>query len=437
MAGSKGTPMVTTTTEATKGPLPQQMPFYQDLWNKASEALNATNGQTYGGEYLAPVSDTSRQGVDMMKSQVASMGTGVDQMRDLAMKTLNGGFLGGNPQVQGGVQGYNTNWAADNNSFQQIGNTPGLDAVIQAALRPLNQQFTQTVLPGITDQSIAQGAYGGSRQDVSQERAAQNLATASGDVSAGLAYKDYSDQLTRALQAWTTSQTLGANVAQGDANRAAGLATGQLSADTSSWNAERERQGQAGGILQLANTLGLAPGTLMLGLGQQEEAFAQNPINNALAKFQGNQAGQWYGLGDMANILASGNFGTTNATSTGPNPNYETSGAQTLKMLSGGAGMLGSLFSSPAGGTSAAGGLMSMLGLLSDRTEKTDIKKLGKDEESGLDIYAYRYKGDAKNTPKVVGPMAQDVEKKYPGSTVRIGGKMVINIAALADKMAA
>jgi hypothetical protein len=57
---------------------------------------------------------------------------------------------------------------------------------------------------------------------------------------------------------------------------------------------------------------------------------------------------------------------------------------------------------------------------------KRTFKKLGKDQKSGLDIFAYRYKGDPKSYPKSVGPMAQDVEKKMPGSTFGIGGHRVI-----------
>lgn len=76
--------------------------------------------------------------------------------------------------------------------------------------------------------------------------------------------------------------------------------------------------------------------------------------------------------------------------------------------------------------TSGIGAVSSLAGLFSDRDEKTDIKKLGKDPESGVDMYAYRYKGDPKSYPKVVGPMAQDIEEAAPGSTRRIGGKLVI-----------
>lgn len=64
--------------------------------------------------------------------------------------------------------------------------------------------------------------------------------------------------------------------------------------------------------------------------------------------------------------------------------------------------------------------------MLSDRTMKTDIQPLGRDPDTGLPIYAYRYKGDAKNTQKVVGPMAQDIEKVRPDLVHTIGGKRMI-----------
>jgi len=50
----------------------------------------------------------------------------------------------------------------------------------------------------------------------------------------------------------------------------------------------------------------------------------------------------------------------------------------------------------------------------SDRRLKTDIEPAGHDPNLDLPLYAYRYKRDPKTYPKVVGVMAQDVEKKYP-----------------------
>jgi len=66
--------------------------------------------------------------------------------------------------------------------------------------------------------------------------------------------------------------------------------------------------------------------------------------------------------------------------------------------------------------------------LFSDEREKTDIEKVGKDKETGLNMYAYRYKGDPKSYPKVVGPMAQEVEKKYPEMVEERGGRKAVNL---------
>jgi hypothetical protein len=76
------------------------------------------------------------------------------------------------------------------------------------------------------------------------------------------------------------------------------------------------------------------------------------------------------------------------------------------------------------------------LGALSDENEKTDVKKLGKDPQTGIEMAAYRYKGDPKSYPKVVGPAsAQQVERVRPGSTRKIGGKHVITTGALKKMM--
>ena len=65
---------------------------------------------------------------------------------------------------------------------------------------------------------------------------------------------------------------------------------------------------------------------------------------------------------------------------------------------------------------------------LSDRKDKTDIKKLGPDPDTGIPMYAYRYKGDPKSYPKVVGPMADDLEQFLPGITKLIGGHQVVKL---------
>ena len=64
--------------------------------------------------------------------------------------------------------------------------------------------------------------------------------------------------------------------------------------------------------------------------------------------------------------------------------------------------------------------------LLSDPDEKTDKRKIGVDEDTGLTIWSYRYKGDPKTYPKMVGPMADEIEEKYPDAVVEVGGRLAV-----------
>lgn len=62
------------------------------------------------------------------------------------------------------------------------------------------------------------------------------------------------------------------------------------------------------------------------------------------------------------------------------------------------------------------GGLLGLgagaLAFMSDKRTKKDIEPIG--EAKGHNLYAFRYKGEAEASPKHVGVMAQEVEKKRP-----------------------
>jgi hypothetical protein len=75
-------------------------------------------------------------------------------------------------------------------------------------------------------------------------------------------------------------------------------------------------------------------------------------------------------------------------------------------------------------------GKIAATAVASDRTLKTDIKKL---TNGPIPMYAYRYKGDPKSYPKVVGPMAQDIEKVRPSAVKKVGGKKVIDLSNLME----
>lgn len=94
----------------------------------------------------------------------------------------------------------------------------------------------------------------------------------------------------------------------------------------------------------------------------------------------------------------------------------------------------GALGFGQAGFNPFLGGALGFLGG-SDRSMKTDIEKIGEDEETGLNMYAYRYKGDPKTYPKMVGPMADEIEEKYPDKVKEVGGKKVVAMNFLKGKV--
>ena len=148
-------------------------------------------------------------------------------------------------------------------------------------------------------------------------------------------------------------------------------------------------------------------------IGTEKQKMAQTMLDEAQTKyydkeeFARNELNKWY-QSLLGNPISK-------------QPNYATTGTQ----AGGGPGM-GKTLLQLAGTAAGIFGLPSF----SDERMKTDVQKLPeKDKETGLPLYAFRYKGDPKNYPKVVGPMAQEVEKKYPNSVDERGGRKVIKAA--------
>jgi hypothetical protein len=200
-------------------------------------------------------------------------------------------------------------------------------------------------------------------------------------------------------------------------------------------------------LSQSANTR-LAQANLRTGLAGAEITI--DPYARALAPGAGmgsstlGQSGQmigqtWQGANQMAGNVASFN---ANMQATDRNAFFNRQTALEAARITGGAtnnagwmAMMGGM----AQGAGALGG--GYLSGMSDRREKTDIKKVGTDP-LGLNTYSYRYKGDDRTR---TGPMAQEVRKALPEAveTVEIDGKKRLAIRpkvlgqAYADAIAA
>jgi hypothetical protein len=286
---------------------------------------------------------------------------------------------------------------------------PYTSSVINATL-PIMQQNLGLTQNQQANAANSAGAFGGSRQGVqagvTQAQGAQGMAQMAanlnqanfgqaqqaaqfdvGQANAAAAANQQAQQtnLARNLQAQTTNQ---------------GAAQAKINSDILA------SQGltNLGDSQQRANAANF---TMLSQAGASEQGSAQDQINAQMAKFQQANA---YPQQQLATLLSA--LGMT------PHDTATTGSSTTTTQTPTNWGAL------------ALGGLEDLSGFFkptSDKTLKTDVTKLGKDPKTGLQLHAFRYKGDPKTYPKVVGPMAQDVEEKFPGATQRQGGKLTVD----------
>ena len=106
---------------------------------------------------------------------------------------------------QGAQQAYQTGLSYLTNPFQN----PAMQGAMDAAVRPIQQQFETSVLPNIRTSAVTAGQYGGSRQDLGNRLASQDYLRQVGDTSSKIAY----DTFAHGLDTGIRSLALGPNVA--------------------------------------------------------------------------------------------------------------------------------------------------------------------------------------------------------------------------------
>jgi hypothetical protein len=161
---------------------------------------------------------------------------------------------------------------------------------------------------------------------------------------------------------------------------------------------------------------------MLTSAGGFEQQQAQNQINAQMAKFQQAFNYPQQQLGMMESSLGMTPYDT--ATSGSSQSTTQQTQSNPMQAALSGMQTLGGLFGS--------GGALSPLLAMSDRRIKKNIVHLGKDPITRVPIKAFNYKGAAPGTPKIIGPLAQDVERHRPGSTVRIGGILHVPRGTLA-----
>ena len=362
--------------------------------------------QQYQGQMVADTGPQMQQAWNLAGN---SGGVGQD-----AQNASQAGYLNTMGQTPGQV-----NPAQLSSTNLQPYMNPYTQSVINSTL-PIMQQQNALNQNQIGNQANSANAFGGSRQGiqqgVAQAQGAQNI----GQMAAQLNQANFG-QAQQAAQYDVGQQ----NTAQAQ-NQQAGLSQEQLT------NQAAAGLGQLG-TQQMQNNI--ANYGMLTSAGGLEQNQSQNDINANMSKF--NQAFQYpqQQLGMMESSLGMTPYDSATSGTSASSQTQTQSNPMTAAL--GGLQTLGGLFSSGAGGTSAMSGLAGLFGL-SDRRLKTDIVKIGK-HPLGINLHAYRYKGDPKHYPKVIGPMAEDVKKRFgPGSVSEIpgsGGKFGVHPAIMSMLM--
>lgn len=97
--------------------------------------------------------------------------------------------------------------AANANQFYTSGDiwnpasNPNLQGAIDASTRPIVQNYQESILPGIRNDAISSGNFGGSRQGVAEGIAARGVSNAVGDTASKLVQGQYGTNVDAQLKA--------------------------------------------------------------------------------------------------------------------------------------------------------------------------------------------------------------------------------------------
>lgn len=286
-----------------------------------------------------------------------------------------------------------------------VGDNTALQGAIDANIRPVLENFNETLVPQLKSAAIESGAYGGSKFNETGERLARDTQRNLGDIAANLTYQDFMQKRELGQQDLAQRRQL---LQQGNLLEGQGANTA-----TSLFN------------LGLGQDLQMAD--IFSNVADRERGFEQQDINDAIALFDESRLSPFMGLGDYA-ALVNGVAGSAGGTQTQSKYGYQQPGSSFLSGLGTlaainpfqtGGGMFGSLF---GGGSLGLEALFNGLPW-SDRRLKENIKKVG--AYKGLGVYMYNYIWDKTRT--WVGLMAQEVFHKVPAAIGFDSGYLTID----------
>ena len=345
--GSK--PSGTTVTTVNKDPWSVQQPYLETGFEKAGTLLDQPR-QFYPYSTVVPFSPATEEALAGTESRARAGSPLTPAAQESTLQTVRGDYL-----------------TPESNPF--------LTSALEAATRPMQERFTQDVLPGISGAFSQAGRYGSGLLANQQQRAAENYLRQIGDVTSAMTYRNYADERARQLEATRMAPAM------------AELDYGDL-----------QRLGAVGGA---------------------REKFAEAQLQEDIDRFAQGQEAEREGLREFMATIGGGQYGGAQTTA---QPLYSDPFATGLGYAGTAAGIAGSLF----GGGPTQSAFAGLKSLLSDRRLKKNIKLIG--EINGLNWYEFDYIWGG---PRRIGVMAQEALKIIPEAVFKIGKWLAVDYSKL------
>jgi len=338
MQGSSQPQSTTTTTKQELSPEQQRL---LSLAMPAAENFAANPPKQYPGTAIV---DTDPL-VNQAREQALGAGGTIQQLSDGANSSLMSLFSGGPqaPALQSSpifsAPGITSNTDINNaqhfllSDVMNPANNPALRGAVDAAVRPLTDSFSNTIMPGIQGNAIANGALGGSRQGVAQGLASNALLRGIGDTSSTMLNKAYSDNLQAMVNAFGIGNQRMSAIDQQNTARTSDLNTTLLARDSNINNQNTLRtQNSSAAMLSalerapsLAN-MALLPSQVTEAVGSQRQSEAQARLSEMVQRYLSEQMIPFSAAQDVAALAFGMPGGSTASTSTGPKPADNTMG---------------------------------------------------------------------------------------------------------------
>lgn len=174
MAKKKSSAPATQTTQ----PWDVQQPYLNEIFDQARANYYSSSPEYYPWQTLAPQSEDTLTGQSNFSN-----------------------YARGDAAELGGA---NTRAVTDilQGKYLTAESNPYLTSYTNAAIRPLTQQFTESVLPNIRSDAMTTGGFGGTRQGVAEGLASDRFGRAIGETTSGIynnAYNQGMSQFSRAI----------------------------------------------------------------------------------------------------------------------------------------------------------------------------------------------------------------------------------------------